>query len=142
MSRVEYNREYYRKNRTKMLERAREWRQANPGRHRQNMHEWRKKNRDRHLELCRNWYRKWYTSKTYGVPPNWYANKLEEQDGLCAICLKSATKRKFVVDHNHSTGEARGLLCDPCNMALSRIEAIDNWDVKARDYLLRYGGAR
>ena len=37
----------------------------------------------------------------------------------CKICNYV---RKLVVDHNHSNGEFRGLLCAGCNMALGTLE--------------------
>jgi hypothetical protein len=43
-----------------------------------------------------------------------------EQKGCCAICgvhQDNVTKR-FSVDHNHSTGKVRGLLCQNCNAGL------------------------
>lgn len=49
----------------------------------------------------------------------------ESQNHMCAICSKdetsihqSGTKRKLAVDHCHSTGVIRGLLCNKCNRAL------------------------
>jgi len=54
-----------------------------------------------------------------------YSNLLELQGGLCAICGKAeSAKDKFNkiktlnVDHNHITGEVRGLLCEKCNKGL------------------------
>ena len=55
----------------------------------------------------------------YGVDSSWYDAKLESQDGCCAICgTDDNGKRRFAVDHDHSTGIVRGLLCDTCNRAL------------------------
>ena len=42
---------------------------------------------------------------------------LERQRGLCAIC-KKIPDRALCVDHCHSTGKVRGLLCHKCNMGL------------------------
>jgi hypothetical protein len=40
-----------------------------------------------------------------------------KQQGLCAVCgiSQDAVKRAFSVDHNHTTGTVRGLLCTNCN---------------------------
>jgi hypothetical protein len=42
---------------------------------------------------------------------------LELQQGKCAICEKSSDKHLFV-DHCHTTGKIRGLLCQHCNTLL------------------------
>ena len=44
-----------------------------------------------------------------------YGQMLADQQGRCAICGEAVT---LVVDHNHETGEVRGLLCSNCNVGL------------------------
>jgi Autographiviridae endonuclease VII len=39
----------------------------------------------------------------------------ERQGGKCAICPEFKPKGKLVVDHNHTTGKVRKLLCLHCN---------------------------
>lgn len=55
--------------------------------------------------------------RTYGITPEQYEELLARQEGRCAVCLKSADKEgtNLAVDHNHKTGEIRGLLCRYCN---------------------------
>ena len=45
------------------------------------------------------------------------AEFFKKQDGKCAICGKhqSLFKRRLCLDHNHKTGQLRGLLCFYCN---------------------------
>jgi hypothetical protein len=43
---------------------------------------------------------------------------LKDQNGGCAICYKPEGSRMFDVDHDHKTGEVRGLLCTSCNRVL------------------------
>jgi len=52
-----------------------------------------------------------------------------EQDGKCKICKihQSELTKSLSVDHNHSTGEARGLLCQKCNTLLGM--AKDNLEI-------------
>ena len=57
----------------------------------------------------------------YGISLIEYNQKLEDQKGVCAVCkTQESSKRnvKLSVDHNHSTGKIRGLLCSRCNRSL------------------------
>ena len=55
-----------------------------------------------------------------------YEEMLEKQNYRCAICksnnTKSNRKKRFAVDHDHKTGEVRGLLCDCCNRGIGLLE--------------------
>lgn len=57
-----------------------------------------------------------------------YEKLLRKQRGLCAICREPESVtykgkgRRFNVDHDHNTGQIRGLLCMACNCKLSTIE--------------------
>lgn len=52
------------------------------------------------------------------------------QQGRCAICSK-VPKRRLDLDHDHETGELRGLLCWSCNTKLG-------WFEKWKKQVLRY----
>lgn len=55
----------------------------------------------------------------FGVLPWDYWNAVYCLGGRCAICGKKPWRGKSLsVDHDHETGEVRGLLCSPCNLAL------------------------
>lgn len=62
--------------------------------------------------------------RLYGITLEDYNTLLLNQDGLCAICSKPESVNRvdtifsLSVDHNHKTGEVRGLLCGKCNRAL------------------------
>ena len=54
------------------------------------------------------------------------------QQGRCAICKRHETDPIFrgkalVVDHNHSTGIVRSLLCQRCNVCIGWIESFEFW---------------
>jgi hypothetical protein len=58
--------------------------------------------------------------KNYGLTLEQYNEMLEVQGGRCAICgvLQTEVKMTFRVDHDHTTGKVRGLLCHKCNVSL------------------------
>lgn len=56
--------------------------------------------------------------QVFGITPQEYERLLAVQDGRCAICERRPRKRRLAVDHDHSTGEVRGLLCTRCNHKL------------------------
>lgn len=60
----------------------------------------------------------------FGVATKDYENLLASQDGHCACCsatnsgMRLGTVRALCIDHDHDTGQVRGLLCSLCNSAL------------------------
>ena len=80
-------------------------------------------------------YRNYELKKRHRISLETYNKKLEEQDGLCAICgADNNFGRNFAVDHDHSCcnhdkscGKClRGLLCTGCNSGLGSFK--DNID--------------
>lgn len=68
--------------------------------------------------------------QNYGITLEQYNTMFQAQGGRCAACHRKETKkdprtktlRNLSVDHNHATGEVRGLLCAECNIALGLLE--------------------
>lgn len=64
--------------------------------------------------------------KSYGLTLEKYDLILALQGGGCAICQSKEAKTKrngrFCVDHDHETGEVRGLLCAPCNRGIGLLQ--------------------
>lgn len=59
--------------------------------------------------------------KTLGVTEDQYWEMYHRQGGKCGICqrrLYSKRYKRLAVDHNHVTGEIRGLLCTNCNTGI------------------------
>lgn len=53
---------------------------------------------------------------TYGITRDEYLAIYEAQGGKCAICQRATgASKNLSVDHDHETGEVRGLCCTPCN---------------------------
>lgn len=79
----------------------------------------------------------------YGITIEEYEAMFTEQRGRCALCgepEKASLHGKvtrLTVDHDHDTGEVRGLLCRRCNWQLGLIEA--NFDLEALSMYLNGG---
>lgn len=58
--------------------------------------------------------------KVYGLEPGQYELLYTMQGGRCAItgCRATGKVKRLAVDHNHQTGEVRGLLCGPHNQLI------------------------
>lgn len=73
--------------------------------------------------------------RLYGISVETYEFLLTSQEGACRICKELPTNgRRLCVDHSHSTGAVRGLLCVRCNSALERVEK-EGWVDRAKIYL-------
>ena len=55
---------------------------------------------------------------TFGITTEEYERIFEYQGGVCAICEQRPVSKRLAVDHDHLTGEIRGLLCSRCNQDL------------------------
>jgi len=112
-----FDRRYYERNgdkiRAKVLERYYE-------NHEQNLEAARRK-RDADRPRLRAYEFQRSLRRHYGITEQDYADLLAAQEGVCAICGKEcATGKRLAVDHNHATGNVRGLLCQACNLALGQ----------------------
>jgi hypothetical protein len=61
--------------------------------------------------------RKYHLKSTYGITPEQYDDLSVQQGGVCAVC-KEPSEKKLYVDHDHVSGDVRGLLCHKCNVAI------------------------
>lgn len=61
-----------------------------------------------------------YYQRNYKISYKEYEDMLAAQDGMCAICSTPASSliTRLFVDHNHTTGAVRGLLCHGCNTGI------------------------
>lgn len=66
--------------------------------------------------------------RSYNITLEDYNRMLEEQGNVCKICLQleqmlhKGNPKRLCVDHDHTTGRVRGLLCQRCNTTLGRYE--------------------
>lgn len=74
--------------------------------------------------------------KQYGLTPENYQQMLDKQEGKCAICKeKCSTGQRLSVDHCHTTGRVRGLLCRNCNRAIGLLKENREAILRAAEYL-------
>lgn len=72
----------------------------------------------------------------HGVTLEQYDKMFEEQGGVCAICSGvNKNGRRLAIDHNHNTGEIRGLLCANCNIGIGMLKENVNILCSAISYL-------
>ena len=83
-------------------------------------------------------YRDSFLRRTYGISSEEYEKILKDQKGRCAICGRFPSRRRLDVDHNHVTGEVRGLLCHRCNRGLGFFPVDRHPDVALSIYQYLY----
>jgi hypothetical protein len=78
-----------------------------------------------------------YTAKKFGLTKDCLDKMYEEQDGRCAVCgITEEDHGKYLaIDHCHTTGKVRGLLCMPCNTGLGNFKDRIDLLEKAKEYL-------
>jgi hypothetical protein len=76
--------------------------------------------------------------REYGITKKEYKEMLDSQDFCCAICGDSFSNQQINVDHDHSTGEVRGLLCSKCNWGLGNFDDDILKLSKAAHYLFKH----
>lgn len=83
-----------------------------------------------------NYHRNTNLRLNYNLSPEQYDAILTSQNGVCAICeLSCSSGRRLAVDHCHSTGVIRGLLCTNCNTGLGRYQDSSKLLRRAAQYL-------
>lgn len=128
--RSEQNKEYVKNNKEKVLASRDRYRRANMEKYRQYSNKYSASNREK-----RKGYRLFYK---YGISQEQYDEMLDRQKGVCKVCGKPEEGKALAVDHNHHTGQVRGLLCSYCNQALGLAQ--DSLEIvkKMVDYLEEY----
>jgi hypothetical protein len=81
--------------------------------------------------------------QAYGISHADYVEMLEKQNYKCACCgitNKYAGVKGLVVDHNHTTGEIRELLCSQCNTALGLLKENEEVVSNMLEYIRKHNG--
>jgi len=106
-------------------------------------------NREKHNGFSRAWHRKTlptrrvqarvgHLRRTFGLTPEQFGEMMLRQGGSCATCDRPPKRDVLNVDHNHETGEIRGLLCDRCNTFIGYLEKapelVETWQAYIKLY--------
>lgn len=92
-------------------------RDANPEPHRIANLAYSRTERGRYLQWSNGLRRKFWPNLTNDQAAAEYSRILESQSHKCGLCKlhKNNFKTRLAVDHCHTTGAVRGLLCNKCN---------------------------
>lgn len=117
---IEYRKKYYYKNVEKAREKSKKYYENNKEKHTERVNIWVNKNK----EKSKNIHRAAHLRRAYGISLQYYDKLFMQQKGRCFICgqHENELKKKLCVDHNHQTGNVRGLLCRECNIGLSKFK--------------------
>lgn len=108
---------------------------TDPLRYRERNNQWKQENGARYREL----QKRHYLKSKYGLTQDQYDTLFEQQGGRCAICRKEGKRVNGIgpleIDHDHTTGAVRGLLCRSCNMGIGIFCDDTDWMRAAITYI-------
>ena len=129
------NQAWHSANRARVNAKARAWAKANPDKKRAWHAQWRRANpekikanaaayRTKHGIRIKANHRRNHLRYKFNLTIAEFNRLLKKQRGKCAICGTKETSplKCFVVDHDHSTGAVRGLLCFHCNAGIGHLK--------------------
>lgn len=79
-----------------------------------------------------------HLKREYGISSDEYDTLLLKQNGQCCICGTASGTQTLHVDHCHTTGTIRGLLCNSCNTGLGHFRDNPALLQKAITYLKEF----
>lgn len=121
------------------------WHISNPEKARAARSRYQKENKDS-LNLKAREYRRTHPEKVqnskrlyrYGITEGEYEVMLQNQNGVCMICGRPPKKNRLNLDHSHTTGKIRDLLCIKCNGGLGYFNDDPSLMLKAVEYLFHH----
>lgn len=133
----------------------REWGLRNAAQNAANRKMWRSVNRERLAREKGKYYRDnrkdriqyanaYSLMYRYGVTPEWLAATMASQNNKCVLCDQEIQRgrgfgsNRAHVDHDHTTGSVRGILCARCNVALGAFKDDPARLRAAADYIERH----
>ena len=142
--------EWGRKNPERVKEKNKQYRKTYCAKAREDIARYRKENRHKIIITERAYYAKHKERiearkreiafpKRYGITVLEYDDKLALQRGACAICGGvNPSGRRLAVDHNHTDGVVRGLLCINCNLLIGHAKDSPDLISSVWSYLIRH----
>jgi len=134
--------------RERMRAYLKEWRERNPDYHqrperRAYAREWKRRERELNPEKVKRAEKGRLLKRKYGITLEQYEQMFAQQGGVCAICKRPETSVikgsliQLSVDHHHTEGRVRGLLCFRCNALIGTMADDPALIRAAADYLDR-----
>lgn len=125
------HREYYQKNKERINSRSKEWDKNNP--------EKRKKIEKRYRDNNKDVFRNNQLKRKFGITIEEFILMKEECGNQCMICGVHINElnKDLHVDHDHTSGNIRGLLCSTCNSGLGMFKDSTELLKNAIEYLNR-----
>jgi len=77
----------------------------------------------------------WQLRRDYGITLEDYNKILTQQNNACKLCNSSPIKNPSV-DHSHTTGKVRGIVCQGCNIVIGFFESRPQAVLKIGQYLV------
>ena len=128
--------EYSKKHRAEITEKRREYQKQYKLNHKDELNSGARKRRAKNPKKFKDYGTKFrvsdfgrnsYLKRRYGITLDEFNNMKDAQGGKCAICGSNSGKAnkkndRLTVDHDHSTGEIRGILCHKCNFGLGQFD--------------------
>jgi hypothetical protein len=117
------------KNKDRVREQQRKWRNKNLEYQTQKSKEWYDNNKDRVRDL--------QLKKEFGISLDKYNEMRDTQNGVCFLCGggPDARFKNLAVDHDHTTGKVRKLLCRGCNVGIGNLRDDPELLEKAAKYI-------
>ena len=135
---------YYQSHKAQCLAASKQWARKNREKRRIIRLKYMRLHPEKHRESRRKSYIKYLArnqdkqrQQRYGMCGAEFRQMEKEQNGKCAICGVHAS---LCVDHNHSTGVIRKLLCNQCNVGIGCLRENPNICERAAEYLREHGG--
>ena len=131
-ARKKYQKEYYLKNKEVLLAYRKNHYLNNKDSYHTRLRKWYKETPEARKKIVR--------KNVYGITPEQYNEIFEKQKGCCFTCNIHHTdlKRGLLIDHCHTTGKVRGLLCHNCNRGLGLMKDDPNILETAARYVRRH----